>query len=199
MHLHKTFGRFVCSSVKPLLGIFAICLTVAAAAAEKPLSIPDVALTDQNGRSVRLDRDVVHGKIVVMNFIFTTCTTVCSPMGANFAALQQRLGDRNDVALVSISLDPSTDTPAKLKAWSERFHARPDWTLLTGRESDVTLVLKALGVYTPNRFTHAPIALVGSDASGRWERVSGLLPPDQLVSVIDSVRPHPPTREHSTK
>jgi protein SCO1/2 len=133
-----------------------------------------------------------------MNFIFTACTTVCSPMGANFAALQKRLGDRSDVALVSISIDPSSDTPARLKAWSERFHARSGWTLLTGKRADVEHVLKALGVYTPNRFTHAPIALVGSDASGRWERVSGLLPPDEFVRLIEAVRPHS-TREGSAK
>src|ERR1044071_2568052 len=92
--------------------------TVSAATAK----IPDVALVDQNGRSVRFYSDMVKGKTVVVNFIFTSCTTVCSPMGANFAALQQRLGDRSDVALLSVSIDPTTDTPARLRSWSERFH-----------------------------------------------------------------------------
>jgi protein SCO1/2 len=171
---------------------------LSAAERETPISIPDVALLDQNGQRVRLD-DLMKGKLVVMNFIFTSCTTVCSPMGANFAALQARLGDRGDVALISISIDPSTDTPAKLKAWSRRFDARPGWTLVTGPSRDVDRLLKALRVYSANRFSHAPVALIGSDASGRWERVSGLLEPDKMVRILDEVRTSTSKWEASAK
>ena len=175
-----------------------LLLAAGLSATERGLSIPDVALVDQNGQSVRLD-DLTKGKLVVMNFIFTSCTTVCSPMGANFAALQTRLGDRRDVALISVSIDPSTDTPAKLKAWSQRFKARSGWTLVTGPNRDVEQLLKALRVYSPNRFSHAPIALIGSDASGRWERVSGLLEPDQMLRILDGLRTSTPKAEASTK
>ena len=164
-------------------------LIAAAALSAATTKIPDVALVDQNGHAVHFYGDLVKGKTVVVNFIFTSCTTVCSPMGANFAALQERLGDRSDVALISVSIDPTTDTPARLKSWSERFHPRAGWTLLTGSRTDVERLLKSFGVYTPNRFTHAPIALVGNDLTGQWERVNGLLAPDKIVAVIDSVRP----------
>src|SRR5687767_2097048 len=103
-------------------------------AGDSVLSIPDIAVIDQNGKAVRFHRDLVQGKLVAMNFIFTSCTTVCTPMGANFAALQKLLGDRTDVALISVSIDPVNDTPARLKAWSARFQARPGWTLVTGAQ-----------------------------------------------------------------
>ncbi len=156
-----------------------------------PAAIPDAVLTDQNGQSVHF-LELVKDRIVVVNFIFTSCTTVCSPMGANFAALQQKLGDRDGVRLISVSIDPTTDTPQRLKSWSERFHARPGWTLLTGPKNDVDALLKALGVYTPNRFSHAPVALVGRDAAGPWERVNGLLAPDEFMTIIDAMRSRAP-------
>jgi protein SCO1 len=179
-----------------LEGVLLVVFATGLAAAPE---IPDVLLTDQDNQSVHFHSDLVKGKIVVMNFIFTSCTTVCSPMGATFAALQRRLGDRPGVVLISVSIDPVTDTPARLKSWSQRFHAGPGWTLVTGPRTEVERLLKSFGVYSPNRFTHAPIALVGSDASGRWERVSGLLAPDKFVSLIDAMRPRASNKEGSAK
>jgi protein SCO1/2 len=177
--------------VRTFLAVLALLLTAGVAAAQD-----DVALIDQNGRHVRFN-DLVKDKLVVVNFIFTSCTTVCSPMGANFAALQRRLGTRNDVALISVSIDPTTDTPAKLKSWSARFGARPGWTLVTGAQNDVDRLLKSLRVYSPNRFSHAPVALIGRDA--RWERVNGLLEPEKMVRMLDELRTRPSRSEASTK
>ena len=84
-----------------------LLLLVAAAAFSADgiaLSIPDAAVLDQNGRQLHFRSDLIDGRLVVVNFIFTSCTTVCSPMGANFAALQDRLGSRTDVRLVSVDL-----------------------------------------------------------------------------------------------
>lgn len=158
------------------------------AAADSVLAIPDIAVVDQNGKAVQFHRDLVKGKLVAMNFIFTSCTTVCTPMGANFAALQKLLGDRTDVALISISIDPVNDTPARLKAWSARFQARPGWTLVTGAPRDLERLVKALGVYSGSAFDHSPVAIVGNDSSGRWTRVSGLVPAPKLVTMLDAHR-----------
>lgn len=154
------------------------------------VSVPDVALTDQHGRIARLP-DLLRGKTAAVNFIFTSCTTICSPMGANFAALQTRLGDRKDVALISVSIDPAIDTPARLKTWSERFKAGPGWTLLTGEKSAVDTVLKAFDVYTGDRISHAPVVMVGSDATGRWKRANGLAPAAELLTMIDAAPARP--------
>ncbi|MCI0417861.1 MAG: SCO family protein [Acidobacteria bacterium] len=97
-------------------------------------SIPDVVLLNQRGEQVRFYSDLVKNKVVAINFIFTTCTTICPPMGVHFSKLQKLMGKRagRDFHLISISVDPVTDTPQRLKAWGEKFDAGPGWTLLTG-------------------------------------------------------------------
>ena len=151
------------------------------------LEIPDVAVVDQEGRELRFVSDLIAGKVVAMNFVFTTCTTVCPPMGAIFGRLQSRLGDRvgRDVHLVSVSIDPATDSPERLKAWSRRFDAGSGWTLVTGDKREITRLLKALGVFTAGFEDHSPLLLVGDGESGRWTRSSGLTPPDLIAEMLD--------------
>lgn len=158
------------------------------------VAIPDIDVIDQNGRALHFHRDLVKGRVVAMNFIFTSCTTVCSPMGANFAALQKLLGDRTDVALISVSIDPLNDTPARLKAWSARFNARPGWTLVTGSQHDVERLVRALGVYSGSTFDHSPVAIVGNDGSGTWTRVNGLVPAPKLAEMLAAARKESSTR-----
>ena len=81
-------------------------------------SVPDVTLVDQDGRSVRFRSDVLRDRVVVIDFVFTTCTTICPVLSSTFARLQDRLGERlaGSVQLVSISLDPVRDTPERLRA-----------------------------------------------------------------------------------
>jgi cytochrome oxidase Cu insertion factor (SCO1/SenC/PrrC family) len=152
---------------------------------ESITSIPDATLIDQDGHRVHL-RDLVRGKVVAMNFIFTTCTTICPPMGANFAKLSSILGDEagRDVILLSVSIDPTTDTPERLKAWSEKFNAGPGWTLLTGEKREVDDLLKTLKVFSPVKETHSPIVLIGKEGEGKWIRTNGLAAPGKLAELI---------------
>ena len=173
---------------------------MAAAAPEKPatetldgLQIPDAALVDQDGRAVRFYTDLVKDRVVAVNFVFTTCTTICPPMGANFARLRKLLGDRagREVHLISVSVDPATDTPERLKAWSQKFGAGPGWTLVTGDRDEVVRLLKALDAFTPNINDHTPLALLGNDARHRWTRASGLAAPARLAELIDDMAATP--------
>jgi protein SCO1/2 len=175
----------------------AFLLLLAVATSVHAIEIPNVTVTDQNGRTVQFHRDLIKGKLVAMNFIFTSCTTVCTPMGANFAALQKLLGDRNDVTLISVSIDPGNDTPARLKAWSARFHAKPGWTLVTGVPSDLERLVKALGVYSGSAFDHSPVAIIGNDATGEWTRVNGLVPAAKLVTMLDAHRTRATSRQEA--
>lgn len=151
------------------------------------LDIPDVQLVDQDGRAVRFHTDLVKDRVVAVNFIFTTCTTVCPPMGATFGKLREQLGARagKDVHLISVSVDPRTDTPERMKAWAAKFGAGPGWTLVTGDPDKVTTLLKALGAYTASPADHTPLVLVGNDAKGEWTRAYGLAPPAKLAELID--------------
>lgn len=151
--------------------------------------IPDVVLLNQDGEEVRFYSDLVKDRVVAINTIFTTCTTICPPMGANFSRLGNLMGEKvgRDFILISISVDPVTDTPQRLKAWSEKFKAGPGWTLLTGPKSDVDRLLKALKVFTADKWDHAPILLVGNEAAGDWTRAYGLAPPGKLAEIISGM------------
>ena len=148
------------------------------------MSIPDVELLDQEGRKVSFYRDLVKGKIVAINFIFTTCTTICPPMGATFARVQKELGNR-DAHFISVSVDPVTDTPERLKAWSAKFKAGPRWTLVTGDKQKIDELLRALAASTARPEEHSPIIIIGNDALGQWTRAYGLAKPSQIIQILD--------------
>lgn len=149
------------------------------------VSLPDLAVLDQEGRKLNFYRDLVKGKTVAINFIFTTCTTICPPLGATFAKVQTLLGDHKDVQLISISVDPVTDTPARLKAWQAKFSQRPGWTLVTGDKATIDQLLKALGGFSARKEDHTPTVLIGNEANNNWTRAYGLAKPAQLVSLLE--------------
>ncbi len=153
----------------------------------RQMNIPDVELLDQNGRKIHFYTDLVKGQTVVINFIFTTCTTICPPLGATFARLQKELGDKvgRDVRFISISVDPATDSPERLKAWGAKFHAGEGWTFVTGNKPQVDELLYALGASSARREDHSPTVLIGNDAHGNWTRTYGLANTSQLVQLIN--------------
>ncbi|HJZ74252.1 MAG TPA: SCO family protein [Vicinamibacterales bacterium] len=165
--------------------VLALLLAGTAAAADPP-RIPDVVLTDETGRQIRVYDELVKDRVVAVNFIFTTCPTICQPMSATFSQLESMLGSR-PVRLVSVSVDPGTDTPQRLAAWKARFHGGRSWTLLTGSLPEIDRLRKALGVYTPDRFSHTPTVVVLDDRRGRSTRISGLAPARAILEAIDAL------------
>lgn len=153
------------------------------------LSIPDVEVVTQDGETVRFYSDLVEDRVVAMNFVFTTCTTICPPMGAIFGRLQKRLGERagREVHLISVSVDATTDTPERLTAWAAKFGRAPGWTLVTGDKTTVDSLLKSLQVFAPDFQDHAPLVLLGNDARGEWTRAYGLAPPDRMAEILDTL------------
>ena len=150
-------------------------------------AIPDVELLDQDGRTIHFYTDLVKGKVVAVQFIFTTCTTICPPLGATFARVQKDLGERagREVRLISVSVDPATDTPERMKAWGAKFKAGAGWTFVTGQKPQVDELLRALGASSASPSEHTPALLIGNDLKGQWTRVYGLSRPDVLVKLID--------------
>ncbi len=155
------------------------------------LTIPDIPVVDQDGRPLRFYTDLVKGRTVAINFVFTTCTTICPPMGATFGKLRQLLGESagRDAHLISVSVDPGTDTPERLKAWSGKFGAGPGWTLVTGDPEQITRLLKALNAYTANLQDHTPLVLMGNEARGDWTRAYGLAAPAKLADLLGGLAP----------
>ena len=147
----------------------------------------DLGLVDQNGAEVKFVSDVIADRIVVMDFVYTSCTTVCPVISAVFGQVQNKLGDQlgEDVVLVSVSVDPIRDTPQRLKAYAAKHNAQPGWIWLTGDKRTMDTVLDGLGAYSTNFEDHPAMVLVGDGRSGVWTRSFGFPSPDRLVEQVN--------------
>jgi cytochrome oxidase Cu insertion factor (SCO1/SenC/PrrC family) len=148
--------------------------------------IPDVTVYDQNGNKLSFFSDLVKGKTVAINFIFTTCKTVCPPLTATMSRVQQELasGGHRPIQLISITVDPVTDVPERLKSFAQKFEAKPGWTFVTGTKSNIDLLLKALGAYVSDPAAHSPMVLIGNEPARYWTRAYGLARPSALRDLI---------------
>jgi protein SCO1/2 len=162
-----------------------------AAPAESPAQhyFGEIPLVNQDGQTMRLYSDVLKGRTVVIDAMFTQCAGACPLMSANMAKIQDWLGDRlgKDVYLISISVDPANDTPTKMKEYAARFKARPGWYFLTGSKENVNAALAKLGQAVETREAHTNLFLVGNDKTGLWKKAFGLAKPDELIPVVESV------------
>lgn len=177
-------------SVALLLIFFSATLVLAQeqkSPAEKYFS--DVELINQDGQKVRFYTDVLKDKVVVINTFFTTCKSICPPMNRNFERIQEALGERlgKEAFLVSISVDPETDTPTRLKEYGRRFHARPGWMFLTGKKENVDWALYKLGQYVETKDNHTSIFIIGNEPKGLWKKAMGLAKAEELIKIVEDV------------
>jgi protein SCO1/2 len=149
----------------------------------------DVVLLNQNGASLRFYTDLIKGKTVIMIPFFTSCTGACPVMNQNLAKIQDWLGDRlgKDAHILSVSVDPSTDTVAALRAYAAQFNARPGWHFLGGNREDVALALQKLGQCVDAREDHTNLMIIGNERTGLWKKAFGLADSDALIGIVDSV------------
>jgi protein SCO1/2 len=151
---------------------------------------PNVTLTTQDGAPVRFYDDLVKGKIVAINLIYTTCKYACPLETARLSQVAKLLGDRmgRDVFFYSITIDPAHDTPAVLKAYAAKYQAGPGWTFLTGKQEDIDLISRKLGLYSEpdpsNPDGHSPMLTIGNEETGQWMRNSALDNPRFLYRTI---------------
>jgi len=149
----------------------------------------DLELLDQDGRKVRFRSDVVGDRIAVIDTFFTTCGLICPILSAIYADLQEQLGDRlgREVALISISVDPNTDIPPRLKEFAGTWEAKPGWVFLTGKTKSVDRVLEGLGLYTTDFTSHPAAFLVGDGKSGQWTKFYGFASPEELLGRVNEL------------
>lgn len=147
--------------------------------------IPDVRVYDQNGHALNFYSDLVKGRNVAINFIFTTCTNVCPLLTATFRRVQVELEKSQvDIKLISISVDPAVDTPERLRDFADKFKAGPGWTFVTGEKTDIDALLRQLGVGVGNKNDHTSTILIGNDPADVWTRTYGLSSPSALIKVM---------------
>lgn len=151
---------------------------------------PNVPLTTQDGNTVHFYDDLLKGKIVAIDLIYTQCKANCPLETARLAQVQRMLGDRvgRDIFFYSISIDPETDTPEVLKAYAEKFHVQPGWTFLTGKKHDIDLISKKLGLSSQadkyDADGHTPTLLVGYPDKVQWMNESALDNPRYLAIAL---------------
>ena len=145
-------------------------------------TVPPVTLLRDDGRRVGLVRELDDGRPVVLNFIYTTCPGVCPLMSAVFADFQSRLGDeRSRVHMVSISIDPEQDSPARLRAYAQKFSAGSQWQHYTGTVASSVAVQKAFDAYRGDKMSHDPLTLMRLAPGKPWVRVDGFATGPELM------------------
>ena len=159
-----------------LAGTFAVCLGVLAAGltaifqataggtafttetlrrtavAQAPVAVPDYPVVDAQGQTHSLRSLLGKGdRVVIVDFVYTRCTTLCLAMGTVFQQLQAQIveqGLQERVGLLSISFDPLHDQPPALAAYAERMRMQPAlWQLVSLRsDADRRQLLDSFGI-----------------------------------------------------
>jgi protein SCO1/2 len=153
---------------------------------EHYFSLSDFEMKDQNGHKISLREALGNKEGIMLNFIFTTCTTLCPVMSASFARVQEKLGpERNGLRLISISIDPDHDTPQHLIDYWRRFGAGTQWQLLTGSREDVIAIQKAFDVYLGKKSSHQSVMFLKGTQKGPWVRLEGYPSTLDIIAEYD--------------
>ena len=151
-------------------------------------TVPDIALVRADGAHVKLTQELDDGRPVLLDFIYTTCTTTCPVMSLTFAEVQRRLGPQAaKVKMVSVSIDPEEDTPRRLTEYAKHFRAGAQWTFYTGTVQASIALQRAFDVYRGDKMNHVPATLFRSAPGQPWVRLDGLATPDNLLGELRAV------------
>jgi protein SCO1/2 len=145
-------------------------------------TVPNVQLISHQGESRSLPELLDTDKPILLNFIFTTCTTICPVLSASFHQVQEILGDKSDsVSMISITIDPDYDTPEQLMKYAKRFKAGEQWQFYTGTYNDIVMVEKAFDIFRGSKMNHDPITLIRKLDRQNWVRIDGLASAEDIV------------------
>jgi len=164
--------------------------------------VPDFQFVNQEGDTVT-NQDLL-GKVYILDFFFTTCPTICTPMSRNMSQINEKLSKYEDYTAVSISIDPDNDTPAILKEYASKYNAQTtDWQFLTGDKQEIyTLARDGFSAYVGEsddpaiRFEHSGnFALVDrdgyirsrKDAYGNWAYVYSGVSENEMPAQLQEI------------
>ena len=154
------------------------------------LDVLDAELLDQDGEPGKFVSSRIGDNIAAVTFTFSHCSTICPTLDGIFKRLQDDLAEDldRDAVMLTVSVDPVTDIPERLKQRAGKLEARPGWTFLTGERDTVNNLLRSLEVYTPNITEHPPTVFVVDGRRGVWTRLIGFPTPAKIVEVMDGYR-----------
>jgi protein SCO1 len=156
-------------------------------ALDKPRQLEGFALTDSTGRTVT--RGEMDGKILAVSFLFTSCSLTCPEVSRRMAEIQRLTAGAPDVRLLSLTVDPRTDTPPVLAKWGARFGADTNrWLLLTGDKTQLHRLVGTsfLATETNNPFNSMPGNFAGT------ERIAVVDQHGKVRVFFDGLRPETP-------
>jgi protein SCO1/2 len=153
-------------------------------------SIPDVQILDQDGKQRHFYRDLIRNKIVVINFIFTSCEALCPIQAKTFAKIQSALDEHQakNLQLISISIDPQKDSPESLKVWAKQFGAKDGWTLVTGGKSAIDKLLEVMTGDPSGKREHSSVMIIGNAQTNRWSRTYSFAPPERVFEILETLK-----------
>ena len=154
--------------------------------------IPDLPIVTHEGKRVRFYSDLLQGRIVLINFMYSTCSGICPGMTSNLKEVYRALNGRvgRDVFMYSITLQPEKDTPERLHSFAMARGIGEGWLFLTGEAANLEEIRKRLGFYDPNPDVdsdgaqHTGMLRIGNDALQRWMMCPALAEPAAIVRDI---------------
>lgn len=152
---------------------------------------PNVSVVNQDGKTLKFYDDIVKGKIVVFNFMFTGCSALCPLTTSRLVEAKEQLGDAvgRDIFMYSISLDPEHDDPAALKKFAAGFRIGEGWQFLTGKPEDMKVIRERLGERSRVMTEHQAQIVLGNDVTGQWGKDSAMSDIDHIVATIRDLDP----------
>lgn len=155
---------------------------------EVNVDLPEVRLVRQDSKEVQLQDELSDGRVVVLSYIYTSCTAVCPMTSQMIYKLQGKLGsDLDKVHLVSISIDPEQDTPEVLAKYADKYHASKYWNHYTGTVDASVKVQKAMNAYLGDKMNHVPVTFIWSGKGKAWIRIDGFASPDDLLLEVNKL------------
>ena len=161
-------------------------------------TFPNVPVLTHDGKVVRFYDDLIKNKIVMINFTYTDCKGICPGMTANLKRVHKEFGERmgKDVFMYSISLQPEHDTPAVLKAYTDKHQIKPGWTFLTGTKANIELLREHLGFkfsdpsLDQDKSQHLGVVKFGIEALERWGMAPALGDAKYIAEYVRWMEPN---------
>ena len=146
--------------------------------------LSDIKITSSNGDKTTLLKELDTDTPIILNFIFTTCTSICPIMSGTFAAVNKKLSN-SAVKMISISIDPEFDTPKTLRAYAKKFNANKKWHFYTGSTENIINIQKSFADYRGNKMNHSPSTFIRTSKNAKWIKVVGFISSIELVKIYD--------------
>jgi protein SCO1/2 len=149
---------------------------------EHAYKLPALKVTRADGKRLALADAIDDGRPVLLNFIYTSCTAICPITSQVFLELRERMSvaQRDGVNMVSISIDPEQDTPARLTDYAKRYGGAGVWSHYTGSSADAIEIQRAFETWRGDKMNHQPTTFLRAAPGKPWVRLDGFYTPAAL-------------------